>query len=110
MSQGFWLLGVIAAFALIALLVRESRRLLVLRVERGEIVAARGRAPAELFNDLGDALKRARATCHVVLVLREGRVAVDVSGSASDALRQQLRNVVGRFPVARLRTARPVRR
>lgn len=102
--------GVIAVFIAIALAVRANRRLLVLRVENGRIARARGRAPGELLHDFGDVFRQTGVSCRVALVLSEGRVIVDASGPGADAVRQRLRNVVGRFPVQRLRTAPPVAR
>lgn len=100
----------LAVFAGIALAVRANRRLLVVRAHAGRIVRARGRAPGTLLHDFADVLSRARATCTVALVLRGGSVEVEVRGDAGPNVAQQLRNVVGRFPLARLRTAPAVAR
>jgi hypothetical protein len=108
--SGWAVLGVIAVFVAIGLAVRESRRLLVIRVENGRIARARGRAPGDLLHDFSDVFRHAGVSCRVALVVREGRVVVDVSGSGADAVLQRLRNVVGRFPVQRLRTAPRVSR
>lgn len=105
MSGGLLLLGVLLAFVIIALAVRANRRLLVIRAENGRIVSARGRAPGELLHDFGDIFKRAGTTCSAALVLRAGRVELDVRGPGGEAVAQQLRNVTGRFPLARLRSA-----
>jgi hypothetical protein len=107
--SGWAVLGVILVFVAIGLAVRANRRLLVLRVEAGRIVSARGRAPGELLHDFSDVFRRAGVSCRVALVVREGRVVVDV-GPGGEAVVQQLRNVVGRFPVPRLRTAARVAR
>ncbi len=108
--SGWAFLGVVAVFVAIALVVRESRRLLVIRVEDGRIARVRGRAPGELLHDFGDVFRQAGVSCRVALVVREGRVVVDAGGPGADAVLQRLRNVVGRFPVQRLRTAPRVAR
>jgi hypothetical protein len=108
--SGWAVLGVILVFVAIALAVRANRRLLVLRVDAGRIASARGRAPGELLHDFSDVFRRAGVSCRVALVVREGRVVVDASGPGAEAVMQQLRNVVGRFPVQRLRTAPRVAR
>jgi len=102
--------GVVLVFVAIALAVRANRRLLVVRVEEGRIASARGRAPGELLHDFSDVFRRAGVSCRVALVVRDGGVVVDASGPGADAVTQQLRNVVGRFPVQRLRTAPRVAR
>jgi len=104
------LLCVLLAFVAIGFAVRANRRLLVIRAENGRIVSARGRAPGELLHDFGDIFKRAGTTCSAALVIRAGRVELDVRGPGGEAVAQQLRNVTGRFPVARLRTAPQIAR
>lgn len=80
------------------------RRLLVIEVDRGVRVRAHGRIPRDGLSEIADVLARARAT-GVVEVLLDGRSAVRVrvkKGDISPSTEQQLRNVVGRFPRARL--------
>lgn len=80
------------------------RRLLVFEVERGVRIRARGRIPRDALSEIADVLARARATGTIEVHL-DGRSAVRVRvkrGDLSDATLQQLRNVVGRFPRARL--------
>lgn len=108
--SGWAVIGIGLVFVAIVLAVRASRRLLVLRVRDGRIASARGRAPGELLHDFDDVFRRAGVSCDVALVVREGRVVVDASGPGAESITQQLRNVVGRFPVQRLRTAPPVAR
>lgn len=108
--SGWAVLGVVLVFVVIGLAVRANRRLLVVRVEAGRIASARGRAPGELLHDFSDVFRQTGASCRVALVVREGRVVVEASGEGADAVLQRLRNVVGRFPVQRLRTAPRVAR
>lgn len=94
----------------LVLAVESTRRLLVLDATAGRVVRMRGRGPSDLVSDLEDVVARSRASGRIVLRLESGRVAVHASGSFDEGTKQQLRNVVGRFPVARLRTARRVTR
>jgi len=90
--------------------VERTRRILVVEVDRGRIERLSGRAPADLASDIEDVLRAGRATGRVLLRLEGGRVVVHARGGIDENTKQRLRNVVGRFPVARLRTARRVRR
>jgi hypothetical protein len=96
------------AFLTIGVAIARALRLLELVVERGRVVSARGRAPAELLREMVDVLERARATGRVTLAIEGGEVAVRALGM-DEATTQRLRNVVGRFPAARLKSAPRVR-
>jgi len=109
-----WLVALgVAAFVVFVLVSAEaSRRILHVEVEAGRIVSLSGKAPADLVADVEDVLARRKASGRVLLRLEGGRVAVLGQGrlSQDEATMQRLRNVVGRFPVARLKTARRVKR
>jgi hypothetical protein len=106
----YWLLfGVVVLWVLFTLRrAFASRRLLVIDVERGRITRARGRAPGELLADLADVAKRASLTGRIEVRIDGDRGALHVSGEIDEAAQQRLRNVVGRFPLAKLRAGRPV--
>ena len=95
------------------LLLRRANELCVIRVRNGETTLARGRAPARLLHDVGEIARRtalARATLRIVSESASPRVYV--TGVASDAIVQQIRNVVGEHQVVHFRTGRrpgPVR-
>lgn len=101
---------VVLTFVVVLFLARQTRVLLVIEVSAGRILRLSGRAPAELCSDLEDVLSRSMATGKVVLFLEGGRATVRATGSMDEATKQRLRNVVGRFPVARLKSARRVER
>lgn len=104
------LIGLVAfVFAVIAG-VDASRRLLEIRVESGRVVKLEGRAPGDLVHDVEDVLTRSRASGTVIVRLEGDRAAVRVQGQFDEGTTQRLRNVVGRFPTARLRAARRVKR
>jgi hypothetical protein len=106
-----WLLAgvLLAVFVAILVAAGASRRLLLVSVEAGRVVRVRGRAPIELLTDIEDVLARARATGRLLVRLAGGRAEVRPDGFDAVTV-QRLRNVVGRFPVARLRTAPRVAR
>jgi hypothetical protein len=104
----FSLVALLAAFAWILTRVAASRVLFRIRAAGGRIVSATGRAPGELLHDVADVLRRHEASGAVTVRLREGRAQV-VASDLPPAAVQQIRNVVGRFPLARLRTAPPIR-
>jgi len=101
-----WVSFVFAALVLGALVLaaRRATTLLDLTAEDGRVVKRRGRATAELMNEISDVLEGARATGRVRLRLEDGGVVVD-SPDMDAGTRQRLRNVVARFPTARLKTA-----
>jgi len=95
--------GVIAA-------VDASRRLLDIRVEHGRVVKLEGQAPGDLVHDVEDVVARSKSSGRIEVQLDGDRAAVRVSGEIDEGTAQRLRNVVGRFPAARLRAARRVKR
>jgi hypothetical protein len=103
-------LGLVGFVVFVLVSAEATRRILVVDVEAGQIVKLEGRAPADLTSDVEDVLRRSGATGQVVLRLEASRIVVRSKGALDETTMQRLRNVVGRFPVARLRTARRVRR
>ena len=101
-----WMGVVFAVLLLVALAIaaRRATTVLVVEVARGRVVRASGRAPGEMLRDLGDAVEAGRASGRVELLLADGGVDVLVVGLDAGAS-QRVRNVVGRFPAARLKTA-----
>jgi hypothetical protein len=86
-----------------------SQRLLVVEMVHGQLVRASGKVPADFYREIVDVLERAKASGKVVVRL-EKKTPVVVASSGIDAnVAQRLRNVVGRFPVAKLRAGRPIR-
>lgn len=103
-------MGIFFAVALLVALAVAARRattVLVVEVVAGRVTRARGRAPGEMLSDLRDAVRGARNEGRIVLHLEDGGVSVRIDGLDVGAA-QQVRNVVGRFPAARLKTARRV--
>src|SRR5688572_26119098 len=97
------LLGLIPL--VIALL--RANELFCLRAEGERLTIVRGRIPQRLLDDMGDILRRppplTRAVIRVVVEDRAPRVYVE--GELTEGQRQQLRNTVSTWPLARLRSA-----
>lgn len=108
MSSWWSLVFAAALLCVLWIAARRAASVLVIHVEAGRVVEIRGRAPGELLHDLTDIFERARATGRVELLLDGGQVAVSCRG-LSDGTEQQIRNVVGRFSAARLKSAPQVR-
>ena len=103
-------IGLCAFVVIVFLLVEASRRLLEIHADHGRVVKIEGRAPAELVGDFKDVLARSRASGTIIVRLEAGRAVVQVRGAIDENTAQQLRNVVGRFPTARLKAGRRVGR
>jgi len=103
-------IGLLAFVYAVIAAVDASRRLLDIHVEKGRILRLEGRAPGDLVHDVEDVVARASATGRIVVQLEGNRAVVRVSGEFDEGTTQRLRNVVGRFPTARLKSARRVKR
>jgi hypothetical protein len=103
------LLLLLAAIPLVIALLRANELFLV-HYRGGRIRVARGRIPQALLNDLADVL-RSTPTELVALkgVVEDQRVRVYAEGELTEAQRQQIRNVISGWPVAKIRNA-PKRR
>ena len=86
-----------------------SRRLLAIDVEGGKIVRAKGKVPQDFYAEVVDVLERARSTGHAEVRIAEGHAKLVTRGEIGDDVAQRLRNVIGRFPLSKLKAGRPVR-
>lgn len=100
---GLGILGIAAG--LIALLAYRATVVFEIRAVSGKVVRARGRIPGELLRDLEDVLQKSHVTGIIRGRLEQGRVALRAGSELDDATMQRLRNVVGRFPAARIKNA-----
>lgn len=111
---GALILGLaVAAIASLLWMMRNATLLFSAEVERGRIVSLRGRAPKGLVRDMTDVLRHRpvdRATLRVVV--EGGLPKLQAKGDLNDGERQRLRNVLGTWPLAKIRAApyRTVRR
>ena len=83
----------------------KERQIFALRVESGEVASVRGRIPQGLLADLQDVLAGSRSSGTVVATRDADRAQLDLRGSFPPEVRQRLRNVVGRLPVAKILSA-----
>ena len=105
MSLVIPLLLLLGLIPLVLALVRANE-LVCLRARGGKVTIVRGRIPPRLLGDIGDILGRPGTpdvTLRIVVEDRNPRTYVE--GELSDAQRQQLRNVIAQWPVAKLRNA-----
>jgi hypothetical protein len=104
-------IAVIAAVGALFVASRNATMLCVLSVDGGRVVVKRGAMSEIILSDIADVVRAPsvrRAT--VRISRRQGRAQVDVSGEVSDAQRQQLRNVIGSVPLAKLVNVRRQKR
>ncbi|MBK6514145.1 MAG: DUF3634 family protein [Polyangiaceae bacterium] len=86
-----------------------SRRLLTVVVKDGSVVRAAGKVPSDFYAEVVDVLERAKASGRADFKMSQGKPVLVTSGDLGADVAQRLRNVVGRFPVAKLKAGRPVR-
>lgn len=102
--------GVAVAFVLAAGFLWAARRaneLFAIRVERGVAKHIRGRIPPALFSAIAEVVSRPAIEHATLRVVSRGQTpALEVDGRVPDYQLQQLRNVLGQFPVARIRRGR----
>ncbi len=97
------------AIALVALwwFARDATTVCVIDITSGRATITRGGIAPRIFADIGDVVRRpAIASATVRIVRRSGHAELEIRGDVSDAQRQQLRNVVGSVPLAKLINAR----
>lgn len=94
------------AVAVLLLLMRNASRLFVVRVDRGRLVHLRGRAPKGLLRDIADVVRqRPIDRASIDVRVQDGLAAVRVDGDVTEGEKQRLRNVVGTWPVQKIRSA-----
>lgn len=100
------LFAVVLVAAIVALYVAadRARTIAVCVFERGKVRVVRGRLRAEVVAEIADVAKRMSLGSGEVRVQKQKDVAVIVVKGVSDPrAEQQLRNALGRFPLARMR-------
>ena len=97
----------LGAFALWA---RRARTLFELEIRSGRLVRARGRMPQGLLNDVLVVLPRRNESRLVIRCsIERDRASLSTRGPVTSDEAQQLRNLVGLWPLARLRAAPQIR-
>ena len=104
-----WLLAALAGAVLVALYITARRAITVVDLEvcRGEVRVVRGGIAPPILADLRDVAAQPRIeAAHIRVVRSNGRAEVQLSGIATEAQAQRIRNVIGSVPLARLVNAR----
>lgn len=96
------------AIPLVIALVRANE-LFCLRVSGTRVAVVRGRIPQGLLDELGDVFRKSPAEVTLRGVSEGGHARVYADGELSEAMRQRIRNVIGQWPVVRIRNAPPRR-
>jgi hypothetical protein len=99
----------VVAVALVALwaAARAAVTVCVLDIVAGDVVVRSGGLAPRVLADIGDVAARPRIARATLRIVRErGRASLEVDGAVSSAQLQQIRNVLGSVPLAKLVNAR----
>src|SRR5512140_1737970 len=95
--------AILVALAALWWRAREAVTICVIEVTRGKAKLARGGIAPRVLADIGDVVRRPRIERATVRVVRNrGHAKLEVRGDIGDAQMQQLRNVIGSVPLAKL--------
>jgi hypothetical protein len=97
------------SIVLLAFAAQRANELFVVSVDAERIEHRRGRIPGRLLEEIRDLLRRDRSHGVIKVISREGRPYLSVRGSFSNDVVQQLRNVVGLYPLAKIRAGKKPR-
>jgi hypothetical protein len=104
-----WQLIVLAiVIGAVVLLLERANELFVLKVRERRVEHRRGRIPNQLLEEIGHVVTRDPSEGTIRVVTRGGRAHLIARGFSKD-LTQQLRNVVGLYPIAKIRAGRKPR-
>jgi hypothetical protein len=85
---------------------RQQLTLFVLRIDQGRIQYIKGRLPRRLLVDIADVADRDRVNDLVVICrIEDGRSVLSFQGTYNAGMVQVLRNLVGEYPLMRLKQA-----
>ncbi len=98
------LLLLLAVIPLVVSLLRANE-LFFLRVTGGVVRVERGKLPQQLLTDIGDVVKDPPVTGSLRGVSEGGRVRLYPDADLTEEQKQRLRNVIGQWPVAKVRNA-----
>ena len=95
---------VLALFAVpLGIAIRRSTELFVLEINRGQIKLRRGRLPLALFREIAEVVKSSGITGRLRVIVEQQAPTLDLRGGGDAATLQRLRNVVGTYPLAKIR-------
>jgi hypothetical protein len=97
----------LVAVALLWLAARSAITLCIAEVRDGKLQITHGGLAPRVLADLGDVLRRPRVERATLRIVRaRQRAHVEATGDLTPAQLQQIRNVVGSVPLAKLANAR----
>src|SRR5262245_20466474 len=88
----------------------RTQELFCISVRGSRALVVRGRVPGTLVTELGDAVRRSRVTSSTIRAIKTERGGRLVASGVDDGTLQQLRNIFGSYPIARLRQAPAIER
>ena len=103
-GEAIGLVVLLAAIVALYVVADRARVIAVCEIERGSLRVTRGRLSARVLGELREIAKRARITQATVVVRKEGGAPALRMKGGDDATAQQLRNTIGRFRIAELRS------
>lgn len=107
MSNWIWLSLPCLLLLAFGYALRRANELFALSARAGKLVLLRGRLPPALLAEFAEIAQRERLDNAEIRVLSEsGAPRLLVQGAANPALEQALRNVLGPYPIARIRSGR----
>lgn len=96
----------VAALAALIVMMRNAALIFSAEVKRGRVVKLQGHAPKGLVRDLSDVLRqRPVSKASLRVVVEGGAPALHARGDVNEGERQRLRNVLGTWPLAKIRAA-----
>ena len=97
----------VVALALLWFAARSAITLVVAEIREGKVQVTHGGIAPRVLADLADVVARPRVERATLRIVRaRGRAEVEIEGDLSAAQVQQVRNVVGSVPLAKLANAR----
>jgi len=104
-------LGVFAFMALLWASARAATTVAVLEIRDGKVEVTSGGLAPRVLGDIKDIARRPRIVRATIRISRDrDRAALAIHGKLSAAQEQQLRNVIGSLPLAKLAAGRKRRR
>ncbi len=100
-------IALVAAAAGLFFIARNATTVCVIEIEAGKARIVRGAIAPRVLADIGDVIRRPKVRAANVRITRDrGRAAIAMKGTLTEAQEQQLRNVIGSVPLAKLVNAR----
>ncbi len=96
----------VAGFAIVGLALWRTLTLFHLSIRKGQVLAVRGRIPPVLLNEIREIVRISKVESGTIRVVKDGGDARLVcSDEIDESTKQRIRNVLGQFPIAKLRHA-----